>query len=370
MDANTLSTIYDAHACTVFARTMRVYVVILSVLVFVTIMNMYLPPPFPSRPPGPLKIFFVKTHKTGSSTVFNILMRLMRGRRIVRAPQAGSGYFTFDGKPLTTDRLILAPNTTYDLFPHHCVYGFDDSAMEIAMFGEIPFRMTILREPASTIKSSVSYFHIFAKYSTLDEVREAMFPAPKNTWALVEKARNGMANGLGYVDGDDVGEFIRSLDSNVDLVMIMELFDESLLVFRHMLAQRGHHLDFRDLVYVAKNQNGGQTSKERVSVAGWADVDIALYDHFYRRLTAYIDTVYGKERMENDLRRFRYYNRAVSDSCFDGVITDERVLRRDFKVYYPHKRFRASLPRVKSPGPQLCVDMALPQLMLEVKYIG
>lgn len=347
---------------------MRIVLTAWTLTIVVIVVNYFIRLPPPTSDPS---IMFVKTHKTGSSTLHNILCRYNKDRNIVKAPLHGIGYYKFNGELLSLSR-IRAKNSilgaTFNLFPHHCVYDFGDDYMEKSIFGKIPFRLTIMREPSRTISSVIKYFTLFGGGNDLNKVKAKLFDGHGKVDSMTEKARNGMADGLGFNarQWNSVDDFIAALDNRVDLVMITEMFDESLLVMKQMFEQRGWVISYTDLSYVVSNSNK-DTRTTPIDVKGWADVDIALYGHFKRKLESYIENEYGSLRMEYDLAKFRKYLHDTSTRCYDGTITDRETLEKKHDVYFPHSKFTSSIPHVShgQENDALCVEMAMSQVALE-----
>ena len=89
-----------------------------------------------------------------------------------------------------------------------------------------------------------------------------------------------------------VAEHVRKLDRELDLVMIMELFPESLVLFKRRAC-----LSTKDIVHMQLNAAAGGryrgrrlTESDRTVVRAWQMADHRLYDHFYRKFKLETDS--------------------------------------------------------------------------------
>lgn len=101
-------------------------------------------------------ILFIKTHKTGSSTVQNILYRLALKHDLSVAFPAGSLANNFFWPNKFKTDYLQNDLRTVDIFCNHAVYS-DDILKSFPRKRKV-FKFTILREPSSLFKSTFNYF--------------------------------------------------------------------------------------------------------------------------------------------------------------------------------------------------------------------
>ncbi|KAF0992646.1 hypothetical protein HZS_165 [Henneguya salminicola] len=126
------------------------------------------------------------------------------------------------------------------------------------------FYFTILRDPYTQWVSAFLYFRIsrIFRFNSLNVIKKFMKKLPMGLLKTLQKhypilnlIKNPNLFDLGYENtlehnNKEVGNYVKSLDEDFDLVMYMEDFDSSLLVLKEMLC-----LDYEDINYLKMNQN-------------------------------------------------------------------------------------------------------------------
>ncbi|XP_020647320.3 galactosylceramide sulfotransferase [Pogona vitticeps] len=277
---------------------------------------------------GGLSVVFLKTHKTGSSTVQNILFRASERRNLTVAfplysyqfayPECFSRAFVEDLPPgalhfnLLCSHMRLHLGEVQAVMPSHSVY------------------LTILRHPAQTFESVFHYylnvvpaFQPLANHSSpLLAFLEASAEHYNAQDASNGLAKNPMAFDLGLNPGQEeaaTSQWTRELErlnQTFQLVMIAEHFDESLLLARDLLG-----LDMEELVYVRLNvrhKKGPPLSKALAQkIQAWNWFDMQLYKFFQRVFWHKVER-YGYMRMKRELDTFRALLRETVTTCLAG----------------------------------------------------
>ena len=119
------------------------------------------------------------------------------------------------------------------------------------------------------------------------------------------------------MDKKSVDEKIKSLSDEMDLVMINEYFDESLILLKRCLCW-----DFSDMVYVAqlirkKSSRIHITPDLARRMREWNHADVKLYQHFNETLWERVRD-YGPA-FQRDLRILRERNADISRQCLANV---------------------------------------------------
>ena len=190
--------------------------------------------------------------------------------------------------------------------------------------------VTILREPVSQFESGFFYFKIRdAMKNKSEEPLRHFMEDPKANFEQIRKVRHQFTVHMYNFQIFDLGfehaqmnnetailEKISQLDSEFDLVMIQEYFDESLLVLRKLLCW-----DMDDIVYLIKGVRSQilRTYKLdddlRSKISSWNHADVLLYRHFnatfWRKLQAYGPT------LQRDLALFRSKLNETASACIE-----------------------------------------------------
>lgn len=273
-------------------------------------------------------IVFLKTHKTGGSTLTNVLQRFAEYHNLkVALPNKTYGqlrynYFGDVGESLSRDH-IYDPhgNTTFDILCNHVIF----SAAEFRrVFKRRTFYLTILREPVSNVLSAVNYFGLTDGYiqRLLMETNTSVFKylpryEPKNVY--LSFTNNRQLFDLGFPPRKSprnliyVRQFIRELENNLQFVMIMEYFDESLIIVKRLL-----NWTFKDILYIPQNKGREKlvadlTDIDRADIFNWNRGDGVLYSHFLRRLLKEINK--RGPGLKDEVSVFRRILRKVWDFC-------------------------------------------------------
>ena len=285
-------------------------------------------------------ILFIKTHKTGSSTITNILNRYGDLRELTVAIPAGGDYrFQWPSKfRWTYVDLLRLDGETANIFCNHARYNRKE--MDIIMKKNAKY-ITILREPVSQYVSSFYYFEIdklLGLQHRKNPLEEFLKDPDKHLFSLsirkgdLPDVANLMQSGMMYDLGYDFLEFvnrtlldnaIKRLESELDLVLLLEYFDESLV-----LMMREFCWDFDDILYIKMNamkyKRPKLSSNARRRILKMNEADVALYHHFNRTFWKKVKK-YGKE-FWGDVAEFRRRNANMVKICSPREV-EEKAFR-------------------------------------------
>ncbi|KAL1474498.1 hypothetical protein MTO96_037929, partial [Rhipicephalus appendiculatus] len=197
-----------------------------------------------SEPCVPRKnIVFLKTHKCASSTVMNILLRYgtEHGLNFVLPKSRFSHYI---GHPQFFSRRLVADisqyNMTYNILTHHTRYN--DNEVRALMPADSLY-VTILRRPDSLFESLYTYCDIGKAFKR----NLTMFARDRKSTGYLSRHRvkgkrigfNQMSFDLGFSGPFDseqaVAMFVKKTASSFHLVMLVDKFDESMVLLKHLL---------------------------------------------------------------------------------------------------------------------------------------
>ena len=324
-------------------------------------------------------IAFLKTHKTGSSTLTNILNRYadLRELKVALPKQAlyrfgWPGYFHWNN----VDLRILNGEPANVLCNHA---RYRRPAMEVVMHSDTKY-ITILRDPVYQFESTFNYMELyrFFKLRNHSNPLEVFLGNPRGYLANLTRTvkpfpesmhlvRNGMFFDLGLSpfmqDKDsDIRDAIKNIESEFALVLIMGYFDESLV-----LLKREFCWDLDDVIYIKQNARkpGNDTSKRVLSaqlkdkIRDWNRADVLLYEHFNKTFWEKIKQ-HGPD-FHKDLAELKRKNREMYNDC----VSPEEVTEIAFRLTGKIQGFKLN-EGVSAFNKYLCQKM----LTNEIDYIN
>ena len=288
-------------------------------------------------------VVFVKTHKTGSSTILNIIQRYTEKQNLSmvlpRLPVANHmlGWpYRFDSKFVFEHEA----GRTYNMFANHARFNKQKVLGIMKDPGRTKF-VTILREPMSQLESSAVYFmyniaYRLPKENLTEHFLNSTVTNHERYWNISRRPRKAMhflmknpnAFDLGHrtwvEDEDSVSEIVGAVKKDIDLVMISDRMLESLVLLKDELCW-----DLEDVVYFTLNKRPKQqrqrvvdTPRNRDLLKNWNNIDYALFREFNRTLLERIEA--GGDRFRSDVERLRQLNRDLEEKCIDhGVHYDK-----------------------------------------------
>ncbi|XP_033126066.1 galactosylceramide sulfotransferase-like [Anneissia japonica] len=285
-------------------------------------------------------IVFLKTHKTGSSTVTSILQRFGFLRNLTFAIPPRGGHIISLQK--FNRRQVLAG--TYDLIVNHVRYNRIE--MESVTNPDSKY-ITIIRDPATQLESVFGYFQLFRPLHLSDKknpysefISRPQYYLHRNTnFGMRSYLRNPLLYDLGLdreqqLDVSIVNRTISKLAKEFDLVMLQEYFNESLLLLKKLLCW-----EWDDIIYLTK---GERIKTLRYAVANdirkktrkWCASDVMLYDYFNATFWEKVKN-YGPE-FETDLK---ILESKLNETKYNCTLPEER----------PNVKFRA-YEAIPNPG--------------------
>ena len=274
-------------------------------------------------------VSFLKVHKAGSTTIMNIFLRfaIQHGLNVV-LPSKSTGFgfnYLGYGKTVSKDRIVPLPvNETYNILCNHVVYNRE--AFRSIMPNDTKY-IGILREPQSHFRSAMTYFGFyqglekFVKQNGLNitgSVLTEFFRNPERFKIGTYYVRNKMSFDLGlpvhkFQDDDYIDRFINDLGNDYGLMLLMEEFDESLVLMKRLLCW-----DMKDILFVPlnarkKKPNVAFTEEDGIKLRLWNKADFKLYEHFSK---AFHDKrkAHGED-FESEVRTFKEKRKQVEEYC-------------------------------------------------------
>ena len=229
---------------------------------------------------------------------------------------------------------------------------YNRPAMQLIMRKEAKY-VTILRNPVEQYESMFNYME-FNTYLQLNISKNPLADFVENPVPVLYKMREkfrGIPESMNLVKNPmffDLGHYppaydnmtrvvkeIAKIDRDFELVMIMEYFDESLILLKKAFCWK-----LEDIVYVKFNQRRQApriTLTERVkkNIRKWNKADVLLYEFFNKTLWAKIEK-YGPS-FWSDLKEFRKLNSKTVKMCVDKRAYSEKAVNlhgevRSFRI--------------------------------------
>ncbi|XP_059248722.1 galactose-3-O-sulfotransferase 2 isoform X1 [Mustela nigripes] len=291
-----------------------------------------------SQAEGPpiVNVMFLKTHKTASSTVLNILFRFAETHNLSVALPAGSSFHL--GYPwLFLARYVegsepQGPQQRFNIMGNHLRFNLPE--VQKVMPNDT-FYFSIIRNPVFQLESAFTYYKDSVPAFRNAESLDAFLASP---WTYYNQsvglpnafARNNMWFDLGFDNNaraDDEG-YVRARLADVErqfqLVLIAEHFDESMVLLRRALRWR---LD--DVVTFPLNSRSVRsvaplTAVGRERAQRWCALDWQLYQHFNRSFWVRAHAELGPRLLRAEVARLRARRRELRERCLqDGTAKNQ-----------------------------------------------
>ncbi|XP_018535340.1 galactosylceramide sulfotransferase-like isoform X1 [Lates calcarifer] len=271
-------------------------------------------------------IMFMKTHKTGSSTFLNILFRFGEKHKLKFAFPNSQNDFSYPSPFQRTHVHGYKTGMCFNIMCNHMRFN----AAEVAkVLPRDTFYITILRDPAELFESS---FHYFSRIIPLTwripgEHKVAEFLRNPNLYFSSDGFNSFYLKNLLFfdfgqdntLDPDDprVEKSIRLIAERFHLVMIMEHFEESLILLKDTLCW-----EMDDLLFFKLNSRKQSTVSKlspelRAKALQWNSIDWRLYKHFNLTFWERVEA-YGRDRMTKDVAELRRRNAEMVKICIEG----------------------------------------------------
>ncbi|XP_062244683.1 galactosylceramide sulfotransferase-like [Platichthys flesus] len=271
-------------------------------------------------------IMFMKTHKTASSTFLNVLFRFGEKQKLKFALPYSRNDFLYPSDFQHTSVQGFRSGMCFNIMCNHMRFN----ALEVAkVLPRDTTYITILRDPAQLFESSFHYFgHIVPlTWRIPGEDKMAEFLRDPTIYFSPDGFNSFYLKNLLFfdfgqdntLDADDprVEHGIRLIDKSFHLVMLMEHFEESLILLKDILCWEMSDLLFFKLNSRKETTVSKLTPELRTKALQWNSIDWELYKHFNLTFWKKVEA-YGRERMEKDVAELRRRNAEMVRICIEG----------------------------------------------------
>ncbi|XP_033030700.1 galactosylceramide sulfotransferase isoform X1 [Lacerta agilis] len=273
-----------------------------------------------------LDIMFLKTHKTASSTIINILFRFGEKHHLKFAFPSGRNDFNYPSFFERSQVQDYQPGMCFNIICNHMRFHYEE--VHKLLPADTMF-VTVLRDPAYLFESSFHYFGTLIpvtwKLSEHDKLAEFL----QDPWRYYDPngfgahyLQNLLFFDLGYdssmnANSPLVEQYFREVDERFHLVMLVEYFDESLVLLKDLLCW-----ELEDIVYFKLNARNDSsisrlTDELYQKATAWNLIDAKLYRYFNATFWRKVEA-YGRERMARDVARLQEENEKMKNICIDG----------------------------------------------------
>ncbi|XP_055522307.1 galactose-3-O-sulfotransferase 2-like [Leucoraja erinacea] len=325
----------------------------------------------PCRPKTHL--FFLKTHKTASSTVLNIMYRFGEARNLTFALPVA---YQFGYPQLFDTRTVKSYNAKnnqeYHIICNHM--RFYKPQVEKLMPNDT-FYFSILRSPVTWMESSFAYYkdtaRAFSNVKSLEQFLEDPWSHYLPTSRGSHYARNCMWFDFGFDhNADDTPAYVDSVISKIantfHLILIAEYFDQSMVLLQEALCW-----DLDDVLSFKLNPRGNGTvvplsETTADQIPAWNSLDWKLYLHFNRTFWQKVD-LFGRQRMSEEVVLLQEARQKMRDLCLERgrPVDPSQILDKTIKPFqFGQARIQGyNLNTNLTPATrERCLRMILPEL--------
>lgn len=272
-------------------------------------------------------VSFLKVHKAGSTTLMNIFLRFAIEHKLnIVLPRKSTGFgFNYLGYGKTVSGANIVPlpdHETYNILCNHVVY--DKEAFHSIMPPDTVY-VGIIREPISHFSSAAAYYgfykhlaDIFSLEVSPEKVVSQFLKNPKQINIQTYFVYNRMCFDFGipktqFHNDNFIDGYIKELDKEYALVMLMEFFAESLVILRRTLCW-----ETKDILYVPLNVMKSKPEfllddSDIKNLKQWNSGDFKLYDHFHKVFRAKMNSL-GHD-LEEEVESFKSIQEEVRIFC-------------------------------------------------------
>ncbi|XP_065219913.1 galactosylceramide sulfotransferase-like [Planococcus citri] len=287
-------------------------------------------------------IFFLKTHKTGGTTVQSVLMRfaIMNSLDILKVNYA-SYYLPFSDSSIPSQ--LMTPNNKYNVFADHARY---DPKIKQYQYPDTSM-VTLLRHPIKLFQSLYVFYQMDKTMGmTFQQFLNAPVKPPVLTGYnsdIVYRGYNQMSVDLGFdwtqsENTTAVAEFIAKIDREFDFVMITEYMDESFVLLANLMGW--------PLEYVASLKLNARlpeldpyilTSRDELTILDLNQIDTQLYNHFLAKFLK-CKRQYGEDNLSRQVQQLRIINENFKQRCVAEEVTGSNIGNVERLEYVPRNQ--------------------------------
>lgn len=320
-----------------------------------------------------LHIMFLKTHKTASSTILNILYRFGEAHHLTFALPL---HYQFGYPNIFRARRVknfrADRKMEYHILCNHMRFFLPEIKK---VMPRDTFFFSILRNPVTMAESSYAYYKSVS--SAFKKVRsfEQFLDDPWKYYSIQEPsnhyARNLLWFDFGFNHNTNYTEtyaesVITNIENTFHLILLAEYFDESMVLLQDALCW-----DLDDVVAFRLNFRSKESVRQLSSyytekLKAWNSLDWHLYTHFNRTFWRKVEQ-YGHDRMQRAVSLLKQKRQDLMELCLIEGRPVEAARIQD-KSIKPLQFGQARIlgynikPEVTGSLREKCLRMVIPEL--------
>ncbi|CAH1773332.1 unnamed protein product [Owenia fusiformis] len=316
-------------------------------------------------------IYFLKIHKTGSTTLQGIIMRYGDTRNLTFGLHYGLASLGYP-KPFQKSfvRRFKDNTSRLDIICHHLRHS--DEVFEV-LKPKVK-AVTLIRNPTYSFISAFKYYQAWSRRCFGTGNIDAFLSEPDRYTRAINYSRacqNKQLFDLGMQPNNsrnivEVINKIHEIDRTFHLVMISEYFKESLILLKHLM-----NWSFHDIIYFSKNVQNKKTDQvDKTHPRAYKIIkelnsgDEFMYQYYNRTFWKIID-IFGRDKMDRELAEFNVLQDEMEAVCIeDEVEGRDKNVEPQYKAVYLTNRVNAYILTEEGKNNETCRQM----LMYEVQY--
>ncbi|XP_069583992.1 galactose-3-O-sulfotransferase 2-like isoform X2 [Ranitomeya imitator] len=267
-------------------------------------------------------IFFLKTHKTASSSIMNILFRYGEFHNLTFAFPTNQAHYSYPS-----------------FFRASYVNGFSEKTKKVRkVMPDETFYFTILRNPVSRMESSFAYNRNNGPFKMAKNLEDFLNNSKiyyKGTDGHGYLGKDWITFDLGFEPNDSPEQSVLSwhaMDNIFDLVLITEYYDESLVLLKDALCW-----SFYDVLSFPLNSRSNSTKKTltletKEKIKSWNNLDWDMYVYFNNTFWKRVQT-FGVERMEHEVKELQKIRTLMSEKCLEDEVDPQKIRDQSLQPY-------------------------------------
>ncbi|GFN90292.1 galactose-3-o-sulfotransferase 3 [Plakobranchus ocellatus] len=309
------------------------------------------------------QVVFAKVHKAASSTIQNIMLRFAMARNLsVLLPDHSNVLNEKESKIDPSLLIAHQEGEPFDMLCNHLIFNESEIGKYVP---ETAFRVAILREPMKQALSALQYYTTVYPSKQLNDGLSKHPNDPINgflqhpedfiqTEIGYNPARSFVNNRMSIDLGFDLDNFeaskrnttkiqafLKKLESQFDVILISDYFDESIVLLRRLL-----RWSFKDIIHFRVNTAHQEdkfsiwnkkpimntTTIERFRQ--WDRIDYDLYEYF---LPIFKEKIRNEYLFQNELKAFQKVQQDIlsyclNDKAFENLRIPKNLWTEEFIV--------------------------------------
>ena len=296
-------------------------------------------------------MYYVKVHKTGSTTLQNIISRYGFRNNLSLVPFDCTYGMTFPNPPYPQYILEHSLHKSFNIVAEHS--RFDPEVYKSYM-AKGTMVISQLRHPMKFFASLFGFEYLYERFHLAkggDPIRYFLEnPNRYDQYAKWEAGskicgprqqpsvtKNSMAYHLGYTETNvtiqSVEDFLSALDKHLSFVIITEKFDESMILLKQLFSW-----NISDILYLPRGSLAfndrlrfevGKNDSDKAYLINlhkhWSPVDYILYDHFHKRLVTTLSK--QTQLFWEEVEYFKTIQEKVKDFCANMCHSVNKIFR-------------------------------------------